>query len=721
MNLNVYVWSGIITGITSLAISLFVYFKNRKGTINKAFSLFTLSVGLWNFCWVEMIISSHESTALIWAKSLSIGSIFIPVFYLHSVYVMSNITVKKKSILIANYIFAFMLLFFNFFTNLFIKGVAPIFSFKYHIKPGPLYILHFLSFIIVAIYGEILLYKASKMYTGLKRNQIKYLFWAFMIGFAGGVTAYFPIYKLPMPSLAINTISIGIIIIAYAIVKYRLMDITVAITRTGIFVAVYTLLLGVPFAIAVRLKSWLIGIFGLNWWVLPSVLMAISATVGPFIYIYFDRKAEEKLLREQHGYQEILKQAAREIARIRNLKKLLDLIVHLVTKIVRISHSAIYLFNVESGGFLLKASRNLTKGQPGIISKESSLVKWFENHREPLLYEEIKQKLEGTSNPILKGLEEQVGFLNASVIVPGFLEGRLLGFLVLGERYLGRMYSQEDLNTFSVLASQAALAIENALLYENIEEQVRQRTEELVEVQKQLIQAEKLATVGTLAGGVAHEINNPLTAILTNVQMLLVSGGEIDSKFDRESLELIEEATKRCRIIVQKLMTYAKKPLEPAKVSRVDLLKVVQNVVSFLGYQLKQENIKIFAEVKKDSYFVTGNQNELEQVLTNIVLNAKDAIKKIKKSGSIYIGLLENSDWIKIEIKDEGAGIAKEIMPKIFDPFFTTKDVGKGVGLGLSICQAIIEKHKGLINVKSEPNIGTTFTVQLPGISERNS
>jgi len=100
--------------------------------------------------------------------------------------------------------------------------------------------------------------------------------------------------------------------------------------------------------------------------------------------------------------------------------------------------------------------------------------------------------------------------------------------------------------------------------------------------------------------------------------------------------------------------------------------------------------------------------------LTNIILNARDAITKTKKSGNIYITLSKNNNSIDIEIRDEGSGIPKEIMPRIFDPFFTTKDVGKGLGLGLSICQAIVEKHEGTITVQSEVNKGSVFTVKIP-------
>jgi C4-dicarboxylate-specific signal transduction histidine kinase len=287
--------------------------------------------------------------------------------------------------------------------------------------------------------------------------------------------------------------------------------------------------------------------------------------------------------------------------------------------------------------------------------------------------------------------------------------------LLLGDKLSGRIYSHEDLTVFSVLLEQAALAIKNALLYNNIEEQVKQRTHELAEVQRQLVHAEKLATVGTLAGGVAHEINNPLTAILTNVQMLLALNKSLDVD-SRESLELIEEATRRCRTIMQKLMAYAKKPLEETEFIIIALDEVMRKVIQFLDYQLGQENIRIVLEDDGNEYFVNGNQNELEQVLTNIILNAKDAIKKFKKDGTISIRISASEEWVKVNIKDDGAGIPKEIISKIFDPFFTTKEVGKGLGLGLSICQAIIEKHNGLIHVQSEVHKGAIFSVRLPRV-----
>jgi signal transduction histidine kinase len=165
-------------------------------------------------------------------------------------------------------------------------------------------------------------------------------------------------------------------------------------------------------------------------------------------------------------------------------------------------------------------------------------------------------------------------------------------------------------------------------------------------------------------------------------------------------------------------MAYAKKPLETADFAKVNLSEVLEKVISFLGYQLEQEDVKIIVDGKDGDYPVMGNHNELEQVLTNIILNARDAIVQAGKKGAIHISFSTTEHNISIHIKDEGSGIPKNVISKIFDPFFTTKDVGKGLGLGLSICQSIIDKHKGRISVKSQVGKGTQFTVELPAYSK---
>ena len=249
---------------------------------------------------------------------------------------------------------------------------------------------------------------------------------------------------------------------------------------------------------------------------------------------------------------------------------------------------------------------------------------------------------------------------------------------------------------------------------EELEEKVRQRTEELETAQKQLIQAEKLATIGTLAGGVAHEINNPLTAVLTNAQLLKM---DKTSQEDIESIQLIEDGAKRCQLIIQKLMKYARKPAIEDLAGEVDINAVIENMIGFLRFQFEQDNVQFVKKLNPVSK-IRGVANELEQVFTNLMLNAKDAVKSTNKPGMIEIETYEKNGAVLASVKDNGVGISQANLSKIFDPFFTTKDVGKGTGLGLAVSYGIVKKYDGSIDVESKLNEGTTFTVTFPKSNE---
>ncbi len=719
--MNLYGISCALTAIVGLSMAVLVYIKGYKQRLVRIWSAFALSAAVYGFGAYMVTNVQSISGAFFWWQVAYTGVISLPFLFVYLVYEFLGI--ERPRVIKAMGLITFLFLLANiFFRKLFIANCTLYFKDMGWVKPiyfvypaGPL-LIFFIVFIFVGwvAYALFELIKNYSKTTGLKRNQAKYFLFAPALGFIGGGTSFLPCFGISLYPILNFTVPLYFLIMSYAILRYRLMDVKVAITRTGVFVVVYTLVLGSPFVLVNLGKGWLISFLGESWWLGPMTLITVLATVGPFLYIFLQRRAEAIFLREQKHYQKTLRETALEMTRIRNLQKLIDLLLNTFTNTVQISHCAIYLSDADSGNFIRKGGSDLKPGESSALGKDNKLATWLESHKEVLVAEEIKQEAQDDPHSALEEMIKQMQNLNAAVVVPSFLKDKLIGIMVLGGKRSGRIYSVEDLNIFSVLASQAALGIENASLYENMEEQVKRRTKELIDVQNQLTQAAKLATVGTLAGGVAHEINNPLAAILTNVQMLLSSLDEFDIEETKESLELIEEATRRCRTIVKKLMTYARKPMEAAAIVKNDLLKVVKKADAFLGYQLKQENIKVAIEAKDHAYFVMGNQNELEQVVTNMVLNAKDAIKRVKKSGTIHISLSKNENWMKLGIKDDGSGIPKDHIPKIFDPFFTTKDVGKGLGLGLSISHSIVEKYQGSIFLKTEENKGTTFTINLP-------
>ena len=226
--------------------------------------------------------------------------------------------------------------------------------------------------------------------SGYKKEQIKYIIISLVVIFVAAGMYLSLVLSIAAPPIDNLMVAVFSLITAYAIVRHRLMDITIAVTRASIFIVVYTLVLGVPFVLTVLFRPWLNSVIGVNWWMAPLGLMALLATIGPFIYIYLNKKAEEEILKEQRRYQDTLKRASLGMTRVRDIGKLLKLIVHTVARAVRLNHAAIYILNKAADGYILGSSRgNLSPAQTQTISLNSPLIQHLLDSKSPLLQEEL--------------------------------------------------------------------------------------------------------------------------------------------------------------------------------------------------------------------------------------------------------------------------------------------------------------------------------------------
>ena len=237
------------------------------------------------------------------------------------------------------------------------------------------------------------------------------------------------------------------------------------------------------------------------------------------------------------------------------------------------------------------------------------------------------------------------------------------------------------------------------------------RTEER-RLESSLLQAGKLAAIGQLAAGVAHEINNPLTAVNANAEMLKMFMSPDDENY--ESVELIALAGERAAKVVRGLLDFARQ--EQYAFTPDDVNRSIQQSLDLVQYQLQQANVAIISNMSDDLPLVTASWEHLKSVWLNLLVNARDTLQDVSGERQIEINtrLSDDEQQVIVLIRDNGQGMSEAELAHIFEPFYTTKDPGKGTGLGLATCHRIIEQHGGEINVVSAPGEGTTFIVRLP-------
>ncbi len=245
------------------------------------------------------------------------------------------------------------------------------------------------------------------------------------------------------------------------------------------------------------------------------------------------------------------------------------------------------------------------------------------------------------------------------------------------------------------------------LLYD----QTRQAYDDLRRTQEQLLHSEKMAAVGQLISGVAHELNNPLTAILGYSQ-LLTSCGQVGPQ-GLEYTEKLYKQAQRTHRIVQNLLSFARQH-KPER-APVHLNQILEDTLSLRDYDLRMNNIRLHLELARDLPLAAADPHQLQQVFLNMVNNAVDAILESSPTGDLWVRTAVDADKFVIEFVDSGNGVKDA--SRVFDPFYTTKPVGKGTGLGLSICYGIITEHGGQIQVCNLPPRGACFRIQLPCLS----
>jgi two-component system NtrC family sensor kinase len=712
---KIYICAALLTAFESYLLTFFVYIKNRKGPINKSYSIMGLFIGTWSLLLFICHISSNPAQALLLNRWLHFSSIFIAISFYY--FTLNLLQIKKWKLLTVGLIFASILGGLSIFTPEIVKGMAPKYDFRLWPSPGTFYQAYLLYFSFFSYYSLFLIYNGYRASSGNRRAQLRYIFIALFIGFAGGSTNFAYFYNIPIPPIGNIFVFSYVLILAYAIVKYRLMDITVVFTRAGIFLVVYSLILGIPIWIGLKL-------LGQGLWLLPISLMAVLAMGGPFIYLFIQRKAEARLLQEQRSYQTTLRQASAGMGRIKDLAKLLDMIVFVLTRTVQMEHSVIYVSDENNKTFKLGAYKNRSTQFRflEIIPEDSAIISYLNQNHNSIVYEEINQKSQDFKDEQLMNLANIMQTLQAAVVVPIYIDNRLIAFVGMGKKESGKTYSEDDLSVFSILSNQVALAIENSKFYE-----------EMKITQQQLFQAEKMATIGIMADGLSHQINNRFHA------MGFIAGDALDTIKMNKNIEMsekikeimnelenalgrIQENVTQGGEVVQGLLKYTRKGEEGF--SPVDVDKVISSAYEMAQFKIKTYQMDLIRNFDKETLpKVKGNFTQLQEVFFNLIDNAYDAMMQRKNDlkepeyrPKLIIHAQAQGNHLEMIFEDNGAGVKEEDVQKLFTPFFTTKlSSKKGTGLGLYVIRKIIEdNHRGKVEFSSKLMIGTQMKLRLP-------
>ncbi len=659
------------------------------------------------------------------------------------------------------------------------------------------------------------------------RQQMKWI----VTGTTVAIVPFFFLYVLPFlmnleitPLMQASILSLAFLPLsfAYAIMKYRLMDVDIIFKSGAAYFIASAVVLGLYFL--------LIGLSGLIFqYIFPgsnNLAVALSALVVAFLFTPIRRRVQEEIDRffykEEYKYRQSLIEFGQTLSTESSLKTLTSTIIDRVNKSLNVKTIAIFLrLPTEPETYELVAHiglSNLPARPVHFKIPERFLIRGLEV---PTL---AGQFFENGESDWLYSLNEFYEKLSLHYFQPLVHRNEQIGVIALGKGPEGTFLSSEDLELLGMLSGYAAIALENAKLYTSLQNKARelellkayseniieginvgvvavnnsgtittwnQTMEELygmeslratgkrftdvfpadvyasilralgrdsfvtdrtmqiyklflenlrgekkfvnltlspfqdssgmtigtllvfddisskVNLENQLLQAEKLSSLGLIAAGVAHEVNTPLTGISSFTQLLV---HEVPPEHPHHRiLKKIETQCFRASEIVNNLLNFAR--IQTADFKDVQVNRLLEESLSLLEHQFRKKSVQVVRELDPHLPMIRANQGRLMQVFINILLNAQDAVPE---GGRVVLRTRVEEASVLIQIEDNGQGIPSEIIHRIYDPFFTTKDTGKGTGLGLSVSYGIIQEHSGRIFVDSRPGEGTCFTIKLP-------
>ncbi len=729
--MNIFALSGLLIGIPSFILGIFTIVKGRKG-LHYIWALFCFSVALWGFGGYKIATTLDPDKAVFWWKIAYIGVIFIPVLFTHFVNKFLDITRRRLIWII--YFLGFFFLSVDLFTDLFINKVRWVFNQFYYISPPALLYTPFIFlFFTLVIYCHVRLFKFYKNNQGIKKIQIKYIFIATFIGFSGGAFAFLPVYKIDVYPILNITISFSPFIVAYAIFKYRLMDLRVVARKIFIYIGVAAFTYTIFYLVAWVYINFLGGVFTSTGYLAGIIIAPIF--VAAFYGISRGLKviAYKYFFVSLYNYQETINRLSQELNHYNDLNKIINLIVETIKKTMQLDRAGVLLINQNKNPVHFQIAKVVGFNEQNGISlvQDNFLTKYLHKTQKPLVRDELLLLARDSRNRQEKDsfnrLYKHMEHIEASLCLPLISGDKLIGIIVLGAKISNDAYTKEDLELLNTLTNQAGTAIDNARLYKEVQDfsktlqgKVDEQTKDITEKSGQIEEKNKylkelLEMKGDFLRVVNHQLNTPLSVM--NGYFSMMGEGSYPAE---KAIPSIKAGLERINATVADFWDAYQLEGERMKIQpqKTDITEIVGRLILEKQKMQAAQTKGIDIAVEKPKFkvpVVWCDYKKIAHVISNLLDNAVYYTPK----GQVTVFYELAGDYLKVNVKDTGVGIFGEDTEKIFQKFSRGKKATDqrpdGSGLGLFIAKKIVEGNFGEITFYSEgKGKGTTFSFTLP-------
>jgi signal transduction histidine kinase len=710
--------NGFVTCFFALFFGYLVISRDKKNIINQTLFLLTLATALWSFgYWRWLLEYDNANNALFWTRILSIGSIFLPIFYFHWIISLLNVFKKYKYVVYSSYLLSILLLAFSF-SPLFVSHVDPIEGvFAYWPKPGIIY-----SFYLAVVYtglvsyAIILLINSFRNSSGIYRRQLFYVLLGTVLGFGGGATNFFLWYDIDiLPYGGFLVISYPILF-SYAIVKHRLMDVKFVMRKYSVYIAsIISILL-----LVLIVKYILIEIFTSVSTFVDFLFLAISLVIYPKIKDTYFRLANKYFFSSLYDSKDLIAELSDELGKTLEIRKIYNLIHKSLLNALHFKSFIILKYSEKSDSYLIQFNRGFDIGRKKKFPANLELSKLFNRGSQIVIVDELKKN---TKIKRVKKAVELFDKIGAEIFVPLNIKDKTIGLLVFGSKESRDLYNDEDLQVLQIISSQVAMAVENATLYQEtinfnikLASEVEKATHDLRLANDKLTRLDQAKS--EFISIASHQLRTPLTVIKGYISMMLEkSFGELNSA-ELEALKKVYDSNERLIKLVENLLNISR--IESGRLQfmfeDMHLETVVDSVMEELETTAKKKKLRLY--YKKPSKFLPLVKLDTEKI-RQVIMNLIDNSIKYTNKGSVTVALRQVKKNIEFSVSDSGMGISKTDLKSLFKKFSRGKDVSlvhtEGTGLGLYVAKQMVQSHHGKIWAESKGvGKGSKFVFTLP-------